>query len=860
MTFLNESRSNKGLGFPILQHHNRADTPAGDQLYGKDGRHGVFAARVFGRMLPERLGGTIMDPDGFTGPYICDPDSFGDLIGSFLWNHSTGSEDSGNPAGPTGERGFPGWRWSWPVVKVRKPEKGDKVDDDRNLLGAELVGPVAKIDKGLPGVPIFDEDGVVDFNPVGWGGDEAKISPPKPVEFDKDGFIKCPKLEDHLWQPTKGGAWQDIDFAQKKLYTPYPGLKFPIGHVGMGVSGTYEWAQDETYLPTDPRLFAVNNISDTHMSTQVCDVTDEFTIDHERKAKLHSFFRVIDNGPFCPEIGNICGDMKQKTLAWNITTSGCEDAYGGWVVDGLKYIAAAVEYDGLGGPFHVGNRHDKHDLEGHEVIDPRKTIVGEPDKRRTVFNPLHIHINALYTDSAGKMDGPKHHAGFYKGGEEYGHNAKVFLEYDPEAEDLGRHPSPCGPQKGWHRWRASVPYNTHNPPETPPTTSESGYTHADGGGASVGLDTLAFVPIPRDDRGWQPAVEWADGAGPDTSPGDEPSNGGTPTTGKQGSPGQYTLQNRSIPVAGSGNKCYTYFNLETAHPGLIFKPQHFAEQSIDYRNWFSPTEEAVKSDKEYTPAVARLEAFGHQDTGAHKGPTCPGWSYTTGTEPDGTHKGRYQCKTADGGIMFMPPEYGVENYTDVVDDPATQSTSTFLMAPNTKLAFGLPDLATGKLSTAAHEDSNGGFSMYVHTDGTLRVDTADGVNAFYVKESGNVVITGAVDSVPSITSAGKGSFGGQTAATGGVKGLEVEATNRLKGGYLESAGSISAATVMTLGSATALSPPSNVTEAIAFNGAGSSGSVGGISSGQAFLYTVDAGYGVLDLYYKNYSGAVVKLN
>ena len=82
----------------------------------------------------------------------------------------------------------------------------------------------------------------------------------------------------------------------------------------------------------------------------------------------------------------------------------------------------------------------------------------------------------------------------------------------------------------------------------------------------------------------------------------------------------------------------------------------------------------------------------------------------------------------------------------------------------------------------------------------------------------------------------------------------------MKGGYLESAGSIAAATVMTVGSSTALSPPTNVTETIAFNGAGSSGTVGGISSGQAFLYTVDAGYGVLDLYYKNYSGSVVKLN
>ena len=76
----------------------------------------------------------------------------------------------------------------------------------------------------------------------------------------------------------------------------------------------------------------------------------------------------------------------------------------------------------------------------------------------------------------------------------------------------------------------------------------------------------------------------------------------------------------------------------------------------------------------------------------------------------------------------------------------------------------------------------------------------------------------------------------------------------MKGGYLESAGSIAATTVVTVGSATALPPPSNLVEALAVNGAGNTGTVGGLSSGQSFLYTKDEGYGVLGLYYKNYYG------
>ena len=797
MTFLNESRSNKGLGYLLLQHHQSSDpskNPVGDQGYGKDGRHCLMGGRVFGRMIPNRLGGNEQHDDGFVGPYIADGKAFGDIIGSFLWNHSTDKADSGNPNGPTGDRGFPAWRWSWPVIKRRQKTYYTR-SPEQQPPPAYNIGSIA------------------------------------------EDFEDCPELREHMWQPLKEGGDPDIDFALKELGSPFfPDMKFPVGHIGLGMSGTNEWEQDETYLPTDPRLLAVNSVSDVRMATQVCDVNESFTIDPVKRARLHSFLRVVDNGPFCEDLGEICGDPDQKTLAWNITLSGCEDTYGGWVHDRYTGVTAAVESK-LNGPFFTGTQQDKHALQGEDALP---------------VNPLHIHLGAYFTDSGGYMDGPKHHNGHWKGSEQNPHSSYVWLEYDgadegkePDAPRyLGHHPFVCKKKDGmdgWHRWRAEssrcdsgVPphrpgYTTGHITTTPPPPPPPPPERPDGDHGHI------YVEWNIDDR---PPPPWDVGD-------DEEALDGL----------DFIVPVHQDHSGEERNLHYQMSTMEDSVPSFVFRPPHVATGSVDYRNWRSPTDEAVNDYKKYTPAVGRLEAFGHQDAGEHKGKFCPGWAYTADTnEPDGHFNGRYHCKTADGGVMFMPPEYGLENYAGVSGDPSTSSTSTFLMAPSTKLAFGLPDLTTGKLSTTAHEDANGGFSIYVHTDGTLRVDTADGVNALYIKESGNVVITGPIDSVPSITSSGKGSFGGTTAATGGVKGLEVEATNKVKGGYLESAGSIAATTVVTVGSATALTPPSNLVEALAFNGAGNTGTVGGLSSGQSFLYTKDEGYGVLGLYYKNYYG------
>ena len=966
MTFLNESRSNKGLGYLCLQHHQRQDTKVGLQGYGKDGRHGIMAARVFGRLLPDRLGGSgdVRDEDGFTGPYIADPDSFGDLIGSFLWNHSTEHPNtSGTPFGPTGERGFPGWRWSWPVLKVREGEgKGDirneihamgldvgdlnrltnptpntghwnaDVREHRRNRLRDLLVDAVKMDRSGPQANPGNHprsnylDNVAEahgLNPE-WvrevGGEvldgvpinEAIKNADEPVkpgdeppagEQGPNEWHECPEMENHVWQPIRGGAMQDIDFAQKPLFHPFPGLKFPIGHTGLAMSGTYEWAQDETYYPTDPRLFAVNNHSDPLLSTHVCDTTEDFDIDLVKKARLHSFLKVIDNGPFCKEVGDICSDMEQKTLAWNITLSGCEDAYGGWVYDGKKKLRGAIEYDGLNGPF-VLLKDDKHDLREEEEMEggngkrrlpvmARRTVVGPVKKKADEgdgLGPVHIHLGALFSDSAGHMDAPKHHAGMWPEGVQQP-NYKVYTwltyhddeEKKDEPEHLGPHPFVCKPDEGeigWHRWYSDSYHNMHNPPDTPPSTGSGSIADINPGPPQLDVPGVPVDP----NTGAQifgnatPAEVVANSVSgtPVTDAGKESEESSSSSETTTTDPKKKGGNDSSFTIKAMANentntvKCYYYSPNEQGCGTMLWRAQHYTDDSLDYRNWFGQSHEAIESEKKYTPSVARLEAFGHQNPQEHRGPHCPGWSYTAGDEPDGTHKGRNECKTSNGGVVFMPPQYGVENYAGLISDPTASSTSSFIFAPGTKLSFGKPDVATGLLSTTEESDNTAGFNIYVGTSGELKIDTADGTNAMYIKQSGTIIapyFEGSIQAgtvaattaatAPTFTAATEVTAPTVTAATV-VTAPTVTVATKVGTPLLE-ATAVGTLETSTIGSITPLTRPTNITKTIAWNGAGGSGTIATVPTDQGFLYTKDAGGGVLDLYFKNSSGEV-KIN
>lgn len=80
-------------------------------------------------------------------------------------------------------------------------------------------------------------------------------------------------------------------FPKKKGKPIWP--KFPKDWRGVALNSTYEAEQIEYYLPTDPRLVAVNRKGDAGMGSWVCDMGDGFEVDPNFIARLQSAWRVV---------------------------------------------------------------------------------------------------------------------------------------------------------------------------------------------------------------------------------------------------------------------------------------------------------------------------------------------------------------------------------------------------------------------------------------------------------------------------------------------------------------------------------------------------------------------------------------
>lgn len=104
-----------------------------------------------------------------------------------------------------------------------------------------------------------------------------------------------------------------------------------------------------------------------------------------------------------------------------------------------------------------------------------------------------------------------------------------------------------------------------------------------------------------------------------------------------------------------------------------------------------------------SPLVGRLEAFGNFPAAG-----AATWSRMPGSG------GRYQAGTAQGGVAFMPPDFGIENLLTGTQPPAGSPSPHFTFW-GSKLGFGTP-LRTGLTGT--------GF--------TVRLNTAAGAQDFVV--------------------------------------------------------------------------------------------------------------------------------
>ena len=129
---------------------------------------------------------------------------------------------------------------------------------------------------------------------------------------------------------------------------------------------------------------------------------------------------------------------------------------------------------------------------------------------------------------------------------------------------------------------------------------------------------------------------------------------------------------------------------ELSVPGVVHRPQHFDDNSIDCRGWRKPDQATIDRCKRDTPVVIRTEAWGHQNqTG--------GFNYTH--RPGGTDQRYGPVGTAKGGIIFTPPEKDVPRIRDdSLPDGVTVTNPVYvLFPPGVRLGWGIPSTDSGAL-------------------------------------------------------------------------------------------------------------------------------------------------------------------
>src|SRR3990167_2424834 len=424
MSYLSDSRQPGGPGIFILQHNNHLR-----QGYSTDMRAGMLGVRITERL--EKL------PN--LGRYVYDQITAGDITQSFVWLKNT--------------RPVSGWSWAWPVV----------ITDTGNNSVATGQKYQAGIDLNLINGPVGSPV------PTGAGG--------------KSGS-DCPTARPELMIPLMNGDVKpDFSFSTIKPFFPETKGKrewprFARGFYGIGQVGTNTDQQIEYFMPTDPRMVAVNFTGDPEIGSWVCDLDKEHKIDLERTARLQSMMWVVKKPTGCPAFN------RQNSIAWNIGPSGCRDVYGGLVIDDAVDIRVGTGDDrdtakvlahvstSHGGPFDVGNSTDQHivghDFDGHQI------------------NALHINT-AAYFRMDNSRDGP---IDFEPSGiladEGDGKVVKVHIGYVPLP-----HKFPCAGGKigKWVLWTRQKVYTvTDNDPPSEPWGNPvpPGWGNGNGGGGGGG--------------------------------------------------------------------------------------------------------------------------------------------------------------------------------------------------------------------------------------------------------------------------------------------------------------------------------------------------------------------------------------
>lgn len=542
-------------------------------------------------------------------------------------------------------------------------------------------------------------------------------------------------------RPTRDDLHDPDQRLVSKLMRP-PDLwpDFPVRWHGLSVMGTNEKAQVEYFHPTDPRLVAVNESDATSCSTLVCDLdSDSDEPDEDRHARLSSALMVV--------LGPSNSPNRNNALAWPLGPTRKRDVRGGYVCDfettravtprkrqpfdrgdippsgisatekrlglgvGEDKRKAAIESGGVydetliadvldhlsvgaevnlndpalsgvedratgirpfrprdrgsktplvfacmsihdGGPIDVGGRGDKHQI--------------GLDGDGRLINAAHISTEALFRDrNDPSRDGPMIYNSEYRPGTNFAMPVEVHLSYDFE-------------RKGFAWWGSSAfyspafdepPYELPPPPPPPTTPPDDPRDRPRRNGIVVPGSGGSDPDVERDRR--RRAAQRLTAAASGT--GNPPTN--------VGALGPNEI--RDILAT----------HMETAFPAIVGRPNMISDRSRDLRHWRTPSVARLKKHDRETPITGRIVAFGAQG-GAQGGPHLPEpgrWDYTQ--EP---RESRHAGGTAAGGFLVTPPEISLEDVdADLEPDNRTISTTFFSLAPNARLAFGVPELAQG---------------------------------------------------------------------------------------------------------------------------------------------------------------------
>lgn len=443
--------------------------------------------------------------------------------------------------------------------------------------------------------------------------------------------------------------------------------RFPRDHFGVVVQTMDEDKQVEDFLPTDPRLCAVNYAGGDACGTLVCDLGSKSEYDVTRMARLHSALRVIVK-PVTAATGETSPQGSGNALALQFGTSGQLDSPGGFVFD-RQVIAKWSYHDG--GCMHVGPFvGDKH-LLGY-------------DGDRNSINAMHLWTLGSFTTGNTIHDGPLHFETEWPEPVDDGNFAiRVHMGWNPNA----RYPWRGGTLRGMWGWWTKTLIDSETPGDPPPPPPGDGpRTPQDPPPPPVGKPPIT------------------PGGDPQTGGG----GGGGPSTGGGGNFSLRSTADDVYPAITAGSSKWNPTHRrpavianELSLPSIVARPQRYVVGQPDVRYVGAATPEQVKEYLRTSPVTGRLSAWGQQKDSDFGRTQPPGYS-------------RHRAGTGNGGWCIMPPEVGLEDLGESLAPQGVTRSSTFWgVAPGASLGFGLPDLATGKMKTtmALTADGSGGLSF-----------------------------------------------------------------------------------------------------------------------------------------------------